>query len=53
MAPAGVFAAYQMRSAIRPLIDRHFAEVGHGYEWWNIPPCHLYWARQPRTPQNG
>jgi phospholipid N-methyltransferase len=47
LAAAGLFAAYQMRTAIRPLIDRHFARVRHGHEWWNIPPCHLYWATGP------
>jgi phospholipid N-methyltransferase len=45
--PAGLLAAYQMRTAIRPLIGRHFAAVRHGFEWWNIPPCHLYWATSP------
>lgn len=48
LAPDGIFTAYQMRIAIRPLIDRRFASVRYGYEWWNIPPCHLYWATQPR-----
>lgn len=45
LAPGGVLAAYQMRRTIEPLLDRHFAEVEHEYEWRNIPPCHLYWAR--------
>lgn len=48
LAPSGMFAAYQMRTAIRPLIERHFAKLRHGYEWWNIPPCHLYWATTPQ-----
>ena len=45
--PGGHFLAYQMRSAIRPYLGRHFARVREGYEWWNIPPCHLYWAARP------
>jgi hypothetical protein len=45
---SGTFAAYQMRTAIEPLLRRAFAEVRTGFEWWNIPPCHLYWARRPR-----
>jgi len=45
---SGTFAAYQMRTAIAPLLRRAFAEVRQGFEWWNIPPCHLYWARHPR-----
>ena len=44
--PAGTLPAYQMRSAIRPLLERNFASVEKGYEWFNIPPCHLYRARQ-------
>jgi phospholipid N-methyltransferase len=44
--PSGTFAAYQMRSAIEPLLRRGFAELRKGFEWWNIPPCHLYWARR-------
>ncbi|WP_404478792.1 class I SAM-dependent methyltransferase [Novosphingobium sp. BL-52-GroH] len=47
LAPGGLLAAYQMRTAVRPLIDRYFAAVRHGYEWWNLPPCHLYWAKGP------
>lgn len=53
LAGTGMFTAYQMRTAIRPLIDRHFATVSHGYEWWNIPPCHLYWATGPSRVSHG
>jgi phospholipid N-methyltransferase len=45
--PTGVLAAYQMRTAIRHLIDRNFAHVQRDFEWCNIPPCHLYWASSP------
>lgn len=45
MSSSGVLAAYQMRTAIRPLLKRHFGNLRSSYEWWNIPPCHLYWAR--------
>lgn len=48
LASGGLLAAYQMRTAIRPLIDRYFTRVRHGYEWWNLPPCHLFWANDPR-----
>lgn len=40
----GTFAAYQMRRAIEPFLRRTFRTVRKGYEWWNVPPCHLYWA---------
>ena len=45
--PSAMFAAYQMRNAIEPLLRRHFSKVAQAYEWWNIPPCHLYWAKEP------
>ncbi|MCW1432205.1 class I SAM-dependent methyltransferase [Novosphingobium sp. JCM 18896] len=48
LSSSGVLAAYQMRRAIRPLLKRHFASLRSSYEWWNIPPCHLYWARGKR-----
>jgi phospholipid N-methyltransferase len=41
----GTFAAYQMRRAIEPLLRQSFSVVRSRFEWWNIPPCHLYWAR--------
>jgi len=48
MSPCGTLAAYQMRTAIRPLLRRHFASLRESYEWRNIPPCHLYWATGKR-----
>lgn len=48
LAPLGIFAAYQMRTAVLSLINRQFVDVRQGYEWWNIPPCHLYWASKLR-----
>ncbi|GFE77559.1 class I SAM-dependent methyltransferase [Novosphingobium sp. TCA1] len=45
--PTGVLAAYQTRTAIRRLIERYFAQLRQGFEWCNIPPCHLYWAARP------
>jgi phospholipid N-methyltransferase len=49
---SGQLAAYQMRTAIKPLIERHFSDLREAYEWWNIPPCHLYWASSPTGMQN-
>ncbi|MFC4255010.1 methyltransferase domain-containing protein [Altererythrobacter xixiisoli] len=45
--PDGLLAAYQMRTTIRPLIERHFRQISHDFEWWNIPPCHVYRATGP------
>ncbi|WP_254302549.1 class I SAM-dependent methyltransferase [Sphingobium chlorophenolicum] len=45
--PDGRFLAYQMRRAVKPLLERRFARVEAGFEWRNVPPCHLYWASGP------
>jgi phospholipid N-methyltransferase len=50
---SGIFAAYQMRTAIEPLLHRRFTKLRKGYEWWNIPPCHLYWASAARGVRKG
>lgn len=47
LAPDGLFMAYQMRTAVRPMLEHRFASVHTAYEWRNIPPCHLYWASEP------
>lgn len=44
----GLFIAYQVRDAIEPLLQARFFDVRHAYAWRNMPPCHLYWARNPR-----
>lgn len=45
--PAGQLVAYQMRRAIEQYLHHHFEKVETGFEWWNVPPCHLYWASNP------
>ncbi|WP_375195325.1 class I SAM-dependent methyltransferase [Sphingobium sp.] len=47
LTPQGMFLAYQMRKAVAPLLSRNFATVETGFEWRNMPPCHLYWASSP------
>lgn len=44
----GRFVAYQMRRNIAALLERRFRDVRMGFEWRNIPPCHLYWASGKR-----
>lgn len=46
--PDGQFVAYQMRRDIENLLRPRFAHVDTGFEWRNIPPCHLYWAGKAR-----
>lgn len=48
LSPQGIFAAYQMRTSVKPLLRRYFYSVRSRYEWRNIPPCNLYWASHPR-----
>ncbi|MCE7798173.1 methyltransferase domain-containing protein [Sphingobium sufflavum] len=48
LATNGHFLAYQMRKAIRPLLDERFHMVSESFEWRNVPPCHLYMASRPR-----
>jgi phospholipid N-methyltransferase len=47
LTPQGMFLAYQMRKAVAPLLSRNFATVKTGFEWRNMPPCHLYWGSRP------
>jgi phospholipid N-methyltransferase len=46
--PGGQFVAYQMRRDVEALLRARFAGVEAGFEWRNIPPCHLYWATKGR-----
>lgn len=49
LASNGMFCAYQMRRTIKPLLRAQIGAVLSAYEWCNIPPCHLYWARAARA----
>jgi phospholipid N-methyltransferase len=42
--PGGSFLVYQYRKRARDFLEPHFDQIDAGYEWWNIPPCHLFWA---------
>src|SRR3546814_18524498 len=46
--PEGKFLAYQMRRAVRPLLERSCEEVRAGFEWRKVPPLHTYWVSGPR-----
>lgn len=41
----GRFVAYQMRREIERYMRGRFQLMRRGYALWNVPPCHLYWAR--------
>ena len=42
--PGGAFLVYQFRARVRDFLAPHFKRIDHGFEWWNVPPAHLFWA---------
>ena len=42
--PGGSFLVYQYRKRARDFLVPHFNQIDNGYEWWNVPPCYLFWA---------
>lgn len=42
--PGGAFLVYQFRAKVRAFLDPHFQRIDKGMEWWNVPPCWLFWA---------
>ena len=40
----GGFLVYQFNRKSRDFMAVHFSRIDHAYEWWNILPCHLFWA---------
>jgi phospholipid N-methyltransferase len=42
--PGGAFLVYQFRAKVRDFIAPWFAKIDREMEFWNIPPCYLFWA---------
>jgi phospholipid N-methyltransferase len=42
--PGGAFLVYQFRAKVRDFIAPHFGRIDQAMEYWNIPPCCLFWA---------
>jgi len=42
--PGGAFLVYQFRARVRDFIAPHFRRIDQGMEYWNVPPCCLFWA---------
>jgi phospholipid N-methyltransferase len=42
--PGGAFLVYQFRAKVRDFIAPYFKRIDAGMEYWNIPPCCLFWA---------
>lgn len=45
LASNGLFVAYQMRRHIERYLLGRFEIERKGLALWNIPPCHIYWAK--------
>jgi phospholipid N-methyltransferase len=42
--PGGAFLVYQFRAKVRDFIAPHFGRIDQAMEYWNVPPCCLFWA---------
>ena len=42
--PGGAFLVYQFKAKARDFMAPHFERIDRGFEWINIPPCHLFWG---------
>jgi phospholipid N-methyltransferase len=40
----GAFLVYQFRARARDFLAAHFNRIDKGFEWWNMPPCFLFWG---------
>lgn len=42
--PGGAFLVYQFRAKARDYLAPLFGRIDRAMEWWNVPPCWLFWA---------
>jgi phospholipid N-methyltransferase len=42
--PGGAFLVYQFRARVKDFLNPHFPRIDQAMEFWNIPPCCLFWA---------
>ena len=42
--PGGAFLVYQVKARARDFMAAHFKRIDKGFEWANVPPCHLFWG---------
>ncbi len=40
----GAFLVYQFRAKVLDFLTPHYGRVDRAIEYWNVPPCHLFWA---------
>lgn len=43
----GAFLVYQYRAKVWEYLAPHFPKIDKALEYWNIPPCFLFWAWKP------
>jgi phospholipid N-methyltransferase len=43
--PGGAFLIYQFSAKVADYIAPYFTRIERGFEWLNIPPMRLFWAR--------
>jgi phospholipid N-methyltransferase len=46
LAPGGSFLIYQYSPYVLRFVEPLFERVERDLEWWNIPPCGLFWAHK-------
>jgi phospholipid N-methyltransferase len=51
LAPGGAFLIYQYSAYVLRFIEPLFDRVERDLEWWNIPPCGLFWAYKAGAPE--
>jgi phospholipid N-methyltransferase len=42
--PGGAFLVYQFTAKARDFMARQFNRIDNGLEFWNVPPCFLFWG---------
>lgn len=42
--PGGAFLVYQFKAKVRDFMAPYFDRIDKGFEWVNVPPCHLFWG---------
>jgi phospholipid N-methyltransferase len=44
--PGGAFLVYQFRAKVLDSIKPFFSKIDQEMEYWNVPPCFLFWAHK-------
>jgi phospholipid N-methyltransferase len=47
--PGGSFLVYQYSAYVLRLLEPLFDSIDRDLEWWNVPPCGLFWAHKTAT----